>query len=251
MKSLNKVLDILETFLTSDSNTLRLTELSDLTGLHKATVNRIVSTLVKRGYLSQNEKRGKYSLGTKFLNYSSVIKRRIKIADLARPHLIRLNKIVKESATLFTYDHERIIYIEEIHSKYPLRIISESAPPPLYCTAIGKLFLSDLTNNELEKHLNNTELKAFTKNTITDINVLKRHLISIAKEGTAYDDQEWLLGVRSVAVGIRDSEAKLIGAISVIGPSVRLSRENLIEIAPEVKYCAMKISLDLGYNNMP
>ena len=121
MKSLNKVLDILETFLTSDSNTLRLTELSDLTGLHKATVNRIVSTLVKRGYLSQNEKRGKYSLGTKFLNYSSVIKRRIKIADLARPHLIRLNKIVKESATLFTYDHERIIYIEEIHSKYPLR----------------------------------------------------------------------------------------------------------------------------------
>ena len=252
MKSLNKVLDILETFLTSDSNTLRLTELANLTGLHKATVNRIVSTLVKRGYLSQLEKRGKYTLGTRFLNYSSVIKQRIKIADLARPHLIKLNKLVKESATLFTYDHGKIIFIEEIHSSYPLRIIPDTTTiPPLYCTAIGKVYLANLIDSELEGHLTNTELKAFTVNTITDINLLKKHLIiSVAKEGTAYDDEEWLLGVRSVAAGIRDSESKLIGAVSVIGPSVRLTRKNLLEIAPEVKHCAMKISLELGYNNM-
>ena len=250
MKSLNKVLDILEVFITSESSEIRLTELAKLTGLHKATVKRMVSVLVERGYLTQQEARGKYTLGTKFLNFSAVIKKRSRISNIARPHLISLNKIVKESVVLHSYDGERIIFIEEVHSEYPLRIIPEPEKfAPHYCTAIGKLLLAVKTESELEKYFSETNIEKYTSNTITNLKKLKGHLILVARDGVAYDEEEWHPGVMAIAAGIRDEEERLIGCVNVLGPTVRLSKKRLLKLAPYVKQCAMKISLDLGYRD--
>jgi len=250
MKSLNKVLDILEVFITAESSEIRLTELAKITGLHKATVNRMVSVLVKRGYLTQQESRGKYALGTKFLNFSAAIKQKMKISNIARPYLIKLNELVKETAVLFSYDGERVVFIEEVHSAYPLRIIPEpEKSAPHYCTAIGKLLLADKTDNELERYFAGADIQAYTPKTITDLKRLKRHLIRVLRDGVAYDEEEWHLGVMSVAAGIRNEEERLIGCVAVLGPSVRLTREKLVELTPHLRQCAMKISLDFGYKD--
>ena len=250
MKSLHKALDILETFLEVGSGEIRLSEIAKITGIHKATVNRIASVFVTRGYLNQLERRGKYSLGARFLRFSSIIKHKTKITDLAMPHLVALNKLVKESVALFGCTGEKIYFIEEVHSKYPLRLIPEPDHTiPLYCTGVGKIFLATLTTQKLEKYFKSSDIKSFTPNTITNLDQLKKHLLIVAREGVAYDNEEWYLGVRTVAAGIRDSQEKLVGCIDVTGPTVRLTPEMQKEMAPYVKQYAMKISIDLGYRD--
>jgi IclR family acetate operon transcriptional repressor len=250
MKSLNKALDILEVFVDLGGGEIRLSELAQLTGLNKATVSRIVSALVKRGYMSQVERRGKYILGAKFLNFGAVIKQKNRIKDIAMPHLVKLNQLVEESVALFSLDREKAVFIEEVHSKYILRLPPDTtAMPPLYCTAIGKILLASKAARELERYLHNTDIKAYTPNTITDLNRLKSQLMTVAKEGVAYDDEELYPGFRSVAAGIRDAEERLVAGVGVQGPSVRFTRAIMKEIAPDVKHCAMAISIDLGYRD--
>ena len=138
--------------------------------------------------------------------------------------------------------------VERIDAGHPLKIIPDDGPvTPLYCTGIGKILLASMTEPEIEEYFDKTDIKAHTPNTITDLNLLKKHLMMVSKDGFAYDDEELYPGVRNVASGIRDAEGKIVSCVSVLGPSVRLTRAKMTEIAPDVKRCAMEISKALGY----
>jgi IclR family acetate operon transcriptional repressor len=104
-----------------------------------------------------------------------------------------------------------------------------------------------MTEAELDEYLSKVTLKQFTENTITDPSELKSHLIIVAKEGIAYDDEDQFMGIRNVAAGIRKADGKVIAAVGVIGPSVRMTRARMREITPQVKLCAAEISRALGY----
>lgn len=250
MKSLEKALRVLEVFLDTGDREVRLSDLARLSGLNIATVSRIVSVFVKLGYMNQLEKRGRYVLGTKFLNFSAIIKQRNKIRDIAMPHLIKLNKSVGESVTLLNWDGNKLVFIDEVYSRHPLRITPDpSTALPLYCTGVGKIVLADMTDTELEEYFHNADIQAYTPNTVTKLADLKACLKKIAREGVAYDDEELYLGVRCVGAGIRDAEDEIVACVGVSGPSVRLTRERMMEIAPDVKKCAMQISIDLGYQD--
>ena len=96
MKSIDKTLDVLEVFLNSKENKLRLLEIARLAGINKSTANRIVFDLTKRAYLQQAGKRGKYSLGPKFVKFGQRMDKRIHYGTVARPYLARLSKAVHE-----------------------------------------------------------------------------------------------------------------------------------------------------------
>ncbi len=248
MKSLKKALRVLEVFLDTGDREIRLSDLARLSGLNIATVNRIVSVFVELGYMNQVEKRGRYVLGTRFLNFSAIIKQRSRIRDVAMPHLIKLNKSVGESVALLNWDGNKLVFIDEIYSRHPLRIVPDpSMILPLYCTGVGKIVLADMTGTELEEYFHNTDIQVHTPNTITKLEDLKACLKKVAREGVAYDDEERYLGVRSVGAGIRDAEDEIVACVGVSGLSVRLTREKMTEIAPDIKKCAMQISIDLGY----
>jgi DNA-binding IclR family transcriptional regulator len=253
MKTLEKAINILELFLIPEESPreeISLTELAKLSGFNKSTVRRMVSILVTRGYLKQREKRGKYTLGTKFLDFSGVIKKRSKIRDKAVPYLVKLAQSTKESVILSILNGQYAAYNETIPSEYALKIVpDEGTKAPLYCTGVGKVFLASMTEPEVENYINSTKLESHTANTITNPDYLKAHITIIAKEGVAFDDEEFILGIRSVATGIRDNEGKTVAAVGVLGPSVRLSRQRMTEIAPDVKKCAAEISQELGYKN--
>jgi DNA-binding IclR family transcriptional regulator len=248
MKSLNKAFDILEIFLRVSRDELRLSELAKISGFKVATVNRIASVLVKRGYLSQPVKRGKYSLGTQLLYLGNVIKQKARIREIARPYMIELSQLVKETVILANWNGKKVYFVDEIYSEHALRIIvDKGSESPLYCTAVGKIFLAYLTEAELEEYFNNTKIQVYTPNTITDLNLLKSHLEIAARKGVAYDDEEYYAGTRSMVAGIRDDEGQLVSCVGVLAPSVRLTRTRMAEIEPDIKRCALEISLALGY----
>ena len=120
-------------------------ELANLSGLNISTAHRIASTLVKRGYLSQNRKGEKYSLSPIFLQFSSVILKRMKIGDVALLYLLKLHEIVDENVNFAVLDDDGVVFIETVESSHYLRTFPQlGAKEPLHCTGVGKVFLAHM-----------------------------------------------------------------------------------------------------------
>jgi DNA-binding IclR family transcriptional regulator len=120
---------------------------------------------------------------------------------------------------------------------------------PGYCTASGKVHLAYMSEDEINELLPNRQLKGYTSTTITDREALKGALKTVAEQGYALDDEEMDLGVRCVAAPIRDYTRRIVGAISVSGPTMRLSDERVNkELIPLVQGAAEELSNRLGYH---
>jgi DNA-binding IclR family transcriptional regulator len=170
--------------------------------------------------------------------------------DITQPHLIRLSKQIKETVSLFCFEGEKIIFVDEIYSKYPSKIAQDAAAfTPLHSSAVGKIALANRTTLELENYFGSKYVQSITANTITDPDQLREHLKQVARDGVAYDDEERYPGIRAVAVSIRDNTDKLAACICILGPATRLTIEKMQRLMPDIKNCAMQISIELGYLN--
>lgn len=247
MKSINKAFNILEVFLANPDGELRLSEICAFTGLNKSSANRIISILVNRGYVSQKEKRGKYTLSTRFLTSGSLIMQNRRIKEIAHPYLVKLGHSIRESIGLSTRDGNNAYIIDSVPSQEVLTInIPVGAKVPLYCSSIGKIFLANIDEPELNQYFNGIALTEYTPDTITDINHLKASLKMIKEEGVAYDIEESWLGICSLAVGIPGKNDNALASICVVGPSIRMTWGKMSEILPDVKTCATEIVKSLS-----
>lgn len=247
MKLLVKTLNILNLFL-DDATEMSLSELTELSGLNKSTVNRIVSTLVIYGYLNQREKRGKYSLGFKYFDFTGIIKRKMKIRDIAIPHLMKLTQLVDESAILAIWTEGKVAITETFHANHTLRVVpDEGTQISLHGSSLGKIILANLTEKELNGYFNGQVLKRYTSKTITNLDNLKKQLLLIKQKGIAIDDEESFDNIRSVAAEIRGTENIILGSIGIIGPSIRLTLDKVRECIAPLKRCSYEISRELGY----
>lgn len=247
MQTIRRALKILEIFLSREGE-VGLLELTKLSGLNISTVHRIVSVLVTCGYLNQQRKRGEYSLGLKFLEFSNIVKKRLKIRDMALPFLQQLNEVIGETINLAVLDANEAVIIEMFESGHALRMFSGAGQRiPLHCTALGKIFLAHTIEEEVERFLNGNGLPYYTKNTITGFGKLKKELSIVKQEGIAKDDEEYELGARCVAAPIRDCDENVVAAISASGASVRLTDKRVEELTLLVRSCALRISRAMGY----
>jgi len=241
-KTVMKAIDILETFLKSDS-TLSLTEISKLTGLNAATTYRLVSTLLKRGYLSHNQNKGMYSLGLKVMDYNFAIRRTIKFIDFAYLSLSKLSKEQNESVYLAVIDGDESLVIEEVGIDEELRINSPVGKRlALHCTACGKILLASLSEEERKAYYSRNTLQPFTKNTITDIPQLEKELEIAKMEGVAFDKEEYRMGLWVTAAPIYNGSGSVIAAAGIIVPTSHVDVGSTKKFAMAIKSCAGEIS---------
>jgi IclR family KDG regulon transcriptional repressor len=249
MKILKRAFKILDLFL-NDEDELTLKEIVALSGLNPATARRITLTLIECNYLRKSSRRGKYSPGWKFLGFSRIIKLNNNIIRIATPHLNELRQQVNETVSLAIWDGRNTSICQSFISGHNLKVIPhEGERIAMHAMSIGKAILAELPEEELQKYFSNN-LERYTQNTITDFNDLKKHLIIIRHECVAFDDEECVLGVRGVGAAVKSKEETILGAIGIIGPSVRLTREKIKEYAPVIKNCALEISRELGYKGL-
>lgn len=246
MDAINKAFQILEVFLNYDDE-LSIAEIANETQITTSTSHRIVNILVKRGYLEQSYKRGKYFLSPKKLvDFSRIVKNRLKVRNVALPYMRELSQSVNEAVEL-SLRYGQIAYnTEVVNSNRLLNVTPDSATFNLYSTGVGKVFLAYMTEKDLEQYLSEVKLQARTTKTITDVAELKEQLIRIRQEGVAFDDEEHELGVRVVAAPIKDWDDNLIAAIGVVAPTLRLTKQKMGEMSPFVKKYAALISQAMG-----
>jgi DNA-binding IclR family transcriptional regulator len=248
VKMIVKAFSLLDLFLDHGTE-LTLDEMARLSGLNKATTRRIALTLIECGFMQQSQKRGKYSLGMKFLDFSGVIKNTNVIATAANPYLIELSRKMNESVQLALWDGMKGVLCASFHADHTLKVVpDEGTRLIMHNSSLGKAILAEMTDEQLDCYLDKG-LKSFTPNTITDLEDLKTHLRIIRKEGVAFDDEEYSLGVRGIGSALKSGGGTTVGAIAVVGPTVRISRARMRECAPSVKDYAQQISQALGYRN--
>lgn len=254
MKTVEKALKILEVFLEKGGE-IGISELVNITGQNISTVHAILKDLSREGYIMQNHKRGKYSLGLKFISFSDTINRITTLKDLVYPFMKELNQQTNETINTLILNRNSTVSITGINSAQNLRVVlDEKIGVPLYCTGAGKIFLAGMTGDELDDYFKKTELVAFTPKTITDINRLMNQIHKIRAEGVAFDFDEYQIGVRNIAVPVKNYNGRTLAAISLVAPSVRLDSKRIKEIIPLLKKCSMEVERLMGNrdnNNTP
>lgn len=245
-KTVMKAIDIMEIFIKKDGG-LSLTEISKLTGLNASTTYRLVSTLLKRGYLAHHRRKGMYALGLKMLDYNYAIRRTLKFIDFAYLSLSKLSKEQKESAYLAVMDGDESLVVEEVGIDEGLRINSPVGKRlKLHCTACGKILLASLSEEERKEYYRRNTLQRFTKNTITDASRLEKEIENVKLEGVAFCEEEYTMGIWAAAAPIYNANGGVISAAGIIVLISHINDDNVQKFTTAIKSCAGEISQIIG-----
>lgn len=243
-----KVLKILEA-LDAAPGGLQLREISQQTRVNKSTAYRFVAHLEKEGYLFRDAA-GAYIVGPRLARLGAGIAYHATLRKIGRPVLLALSSQTKETVNLGVQDGHDILYLDVIESPHSFRMASQPGMHrPLVSTALGKALLAFLPSEQREELLPGLEFERLTSHSIPNVARLKKELIRIVQQGYALDDQETDLGARCVAAPILDQSGKVAAAISVSGPTTRITRERVAPFAQAIKRAARAISAQLGHSN--
>lgn len=226
VQSVGRALDILE-ILADEGGEMAISDIAAATDLPLPTIHRLLRTLVARGYAHQTPRR-RYALGARLVPLGEMAE--IAIGESARPALMDLVSRVDESASLAKRDLERALYVGHVSSTQSMRMYTKvGGRVPLHATGVGKMLLAMGTDSEVRTVARRVGLEGLTPNTITDVEALLDEVAAIRQRGYALDQEEQELGVTCVAVPV---EAAVRMALSVSGPTSRMTPERLEEIRP-------------------
>lgn len=247
VQSVDRALSILEVL--SDYNQgLGTTEIGEKVGLHKSTVHRLLGTLIYKGYVVQDKATNKYKLTLKLFELGNKKMDSLDILTVSKPYTSELMEKVNEVVHLVIRDKNDIVYIDKVEADNTIMMVSNiGRRSPLYCTSVGKAMLAFMKEEEVKEIWENSNIQKLTKNTITDYDEFKRELDKIRANGYAEDNEEHEIGVRCVGAPVFNYRGKVEGAISISGPTIRITKDKVEDLAREVKKYAGLISRELGY----
>src|SRR6195952_906488 len=231
--------------LAAHTDPVSLKKLAQSTALHPSTAHRILNDMVMCRLVDRSDP-GTYRLGMRLLELGNLVKARLSVRDAALAPMRELHRQTGQTVNLSVRQGDEIVYIERAYSERSgmqvVRAIGGRAP--LHLTSTGKLFLAADEAARVRAYATRTGLAGHTKNSITQLPLLERELAKARQYGIARDNEELELGVRCMAAGIYDDQAKLIAGLSISAPADRLDEGWLTKL----QATANEISGALGYN---
>ena len=240
VRSLERAFELLE-HLADAGGEMALSELTEVSGLPMPTIYRLMRTLVNRGYVRQEPSK-RYALGPRLIRLGESAGR--LLGSWARPALARLVDEVGETANMAVLEGDEAVYVAQVPSRHSMRMFTEvGRRVQPHCTGVGKALLAQLPEARVREILERTGMRAQTPNTLTDPEALLAELERIKEQGYAVDDEEQEIGVRCVAVPLRGAPA--LTALSVSGPSARMTAETVREVVPVMREVADRFADEL------
>lgn len=215
------------------------TELNRTLGLPKPTIHRLFSQLEDEGFVQRELNGNGYSPGKRLRRISAGILASQQSRTVRTAILTALTEIIGETCNISVPDGDRMIYIDRVETKWPLRIqLPTGTKVPLHCTASGKLYLASLSAAQLSGFLNRATLAAETEYSIVDADRLRRELSDVRMNGHATDDQEFIDGMIAVGVPILEPKGRFMATLSVHAPIQRLSMKAALSHIPLLRKTA-------------
>ncbi len=251
IRSISRALDVLEAF-SPDQPILSLTEISEIVGLHASTTFRLLATLQNRGYVEQDPKTGQYRVGVASLRPGHTFLARLNLRDRIAPVLDELRNETRETVHLAILDHNsmEVVYLEKLEGLQPIGLMGSRVGGrcPGYCTGVGKALLASHDQDVVRAFFSNNEMYGYTPTTITTVERLMEELEKIRLRDYSLDNSEHEQGVMCVSVPIRDHLNRVVAAMSVSGPSDRISHYiEQANLVPRVLHLGHSASMQLGW----
>ncbi len=225
-----------------------LAELASTLKLHKSTVHRLVRVLEQHRLIDKNPVSGRYHLGLRLFELGSKALASTDLRERSRRYLSQIVYETEETVHLCVLDQGEVLYIEKMEPQRSVRLASSvGRRASAHSTAVGKAMLAELPEGELNDIIRRCGLRAVTRNTLTTPAELKAELGAIRARGYAIDDEENEEGVRCVGAAVRNYSGQPAAAISVSGPTFRVTEEKIPILARAVVEAAHTLSAELGF----
>jgi IclR family transcriptional regulator, acetate operon repressor len=225
-----------------------VTELSKAIGVHKSTASRLLMTLQKRGLVEQSPDTGKYRIGIGLVRLAATASADLDLKAHAAPLCSALAEEVGETVNVAVLDGDQALNIDEFTvSASVIGVSWLGRRSPLYCTATGKVLLAHMAEAVRARVLAGPRA-ALTPNSIVDLHALEAQLEDARVAGYASTEEELEPGMNAVAAPVRGAGSEVIAALSISGPSYRVSPGRLPELGRRVAGVADELSARLGFD---
>jgi DNA-binding IclR family transcriptional regulator len=225
---------------------LGVSEIARKVGLPKSTAHRLLHSLEAEGFVRRLSG-SRYVLGWKLFELGTRVQEQGGLQSVVIEELSRLVTRTSENAHLAILDGGAVLYLEKVESPRSLRMPSAVGQRvPAHCTALGKVLLASLPDQQVGLISKEHGLPAFTPATLTDFRALQDHLQMVRERGYAIDREEFEEGLLCIAAPIRNETNEVCAAVSISGPATRLD-ERIEDLAATVQECSEALSHKLGH----
>lgn len=220
------------------------TEVNANLELPKPTIHRLFATLEEEGFLQRDMDGRTYSPGPRMRVLASSTLSSLRIRTARQAILRRLSREIGETCNIALPDRDSMLYLERVETEWPLRIqLPQGTRVPFHATASGKMYLSTLVPNHLQRYLNATSLTGHTENTITDREALLAELDEIKRNGYALDREEFMPDMIAIAVPILEPNDRLMATLSFHAPTQRFDVERAVTYLDALREASKELSL--------
>jgi IclR family pca regulon transcriptional regulator len=224
MGGLAKGLAIVEAF--SAHSVMSVADAARASGTTRASARRCLITLTELGYVEHSGR--EFRPLTRLRRLGGVASRRDQLAQLAQPLLARARDDVAESVSLAVLDHDGALFIARAEAEHIVSTgVRVGARLPAYCSATGRVLLSQFSDKEVLQRIGRKPLPRRTSHTLTTTSELLAEIRSVREKGYAVSDEELELGLRALAVPVVGPNDEIIAAISVSAASARVRSADL------------------------
>lgn len=205
-----------------------VTELANTLNKSKSTIHAQLTTLRRCELVIQQE--SEYRLSLQFLDIAEEVKSQFGKYDVVTQEVDSLAKKTGEVVQFGTEEHGRLVYLYKCEAYSGVQTSSRIGKRDyLHSTSLGKAILSTYTQDRVDEIIDKQGLVKKTKNTLTSTEAVKNDLDQVRNQGFAYDNEENINGLCCMGVPVYADDKTVLGAISVSGPSSRITRKKVEE----------------------
>jgi DNA-binding IclR family transcriptional regulator len=243
-QSLSRALDLLDLVSRGVDS---LDALASAAAVHKTTVLRLLQTLEKHGFVSRDAAY-RYHVGSAVFALAETALDTQDVRRAATPILQALGASTGQTVHLAVYDAGIATYIDKVESRQPLRMYSRiGLPAALHATAVGKVLLGGLDEDELRRVASGVHLDRFTSRTVGTAEELIAEAHRAAERGWAEDHEEHETFMNCIGAPVFGADGRVAAAVSVSVPNLVLSHEGVLALLPALHEATTRISAQLGY----
>jgi DNA-binding IclR family transcriptional regulator len=247
IKSIVKAAAVIDILVCAESP-LALISIAKQIGIAKSTLHGILTTLVEVGYVAQDPDTGFYKPGMHLFELGNLISQKIDVLRISKPYMQEISQETGETVHLAVLEDGEVLYIGKQESNSSIRIVTEAGLKlPAHCTGVGKALLAGLDKVKIKSIVRSKGLAQYTDTTITTLEGLLSEIDNVKGNGYATDQQEFMVGLRCVAIPIFDHNGSVVCAISISGPISRMGGDIFEFKKKRLMKAAAEISAKLGY----
>jgi IclR family transcriptional regulator, KDG regulon repressor len=244
IRAVDRALDVLLCF-SANTPLLSMTQISEIVGMNKSTVHRLLATLEAKRFVQRDPLTGLYQPGNRLLQMAFLTTQKNNLFEVVEPYMKKLNELYRETITLSILDDSDVVYSSVVESQQTVKLAARPGQRlPAFCTASGKVLMAYSDEETIQK-IFDQGFPEYTSFTIRSSETLIHIFRLVRERGFAYSEQEYEEGINAVAAPIIDRNKRPLAAIAVAGPAYRLTLERMLEIGPSVAETAREAIRDL------